>query len=217
MELWLDTIDFDLIERAKNTLRLTGITTNPTILSSSSLSSKETIKKLLTLQNGLVAVQVTANHQEEMVAQAINLSAFSPRIIIKIPVTEDGLSAMHVLSQKNIQTMATAIFEPAQVLLSILAGATYAAPYFSKISQNNEECYKVLQAMQSIVDKQKSTLKIIAAAIHDKQQIIECAKEGVPAITVPAAVYRELVASHPATLHSLKNFQEAWGTRELLI
>src|SRR3990167_5524615 len=118
MELWLDTIDFGLIKTATKQLVVTGVTTNPSILAKSTLSAKDTIKKLLEIQAGNVAVQVTESNYKTMIEQALLISSYDPRIIIKIPVNQDGLYVIKHLSSLNIKTMATAIFNTRQVLLS---------------------------------------------------------------------------------------------------
>src|SRR5579863_2367346 len=156
MELWLDTIDFSLISKSVNQIGVTGITTNPSILSKSSLSAKATIEKLLNIQQGRVAVQVTAHNHETMIDQAKKLASVDPRIIIKVPVTDDGLHAINALSTIGIQTMATAIFEANQVLLSAMAGATYAAPYLAKIPGDN---FQVIKDMLDVIEKYRYPLK----------------------------------------------------------
>lgn len=211
MEFWLDTVDFNLIAKANQTIKITGVTTNPSILASSPLSVQQTLQQLLTVQKGLVAAQVTADDTKTMIKQAQQLHAISPgRIVIKIPVTEDGLAAIFELSKQNILTLATAIFEPSQVLAAILAGATYAAPYLARINPNIDQAYLILQAMLDIVRVQQAPIKIMAAAIQHKSHIVACAKLGVPAMTVPALPYQEFMDIHPETQQSLIRFKADW-------
>ena len=135
MELWLDTIDFKFIAKACTQLTIFGVTTNPTILSQSNLLIKKVIQTLLNIQSGKVVVQVTESKAVGMINQAEKIIKFGPNIIVKIPVTGEGLAAIKALNNLNVATMATAIFHPHQVLLSALAGASYAAPYLGKIQK----------------------------------------------------------------------------------
>ena len=209
MELWLDTIDFNLIEKTTNQLHITGVTTNPSILSGSPLSVKDTITKLLQIQPGRVAVQVTASSHSDMVAQSKMIAAISPRIIIKIPVNNEGLTAIKLLSTDSIPTMATAIFETRQVLLSAMAGATYAAPYFGRIEGDN---YAVLTDMLDIIDIYKYPLKLIVAAIKNKEQVVKVAKSGAHAITIPSDPFCAFISDLHLTTESLDQFTLDWQT-----
>jgi len=207
MELWLDTIDFSLISKSVNQLDVAGITTNPSILATSSLSAKATIEKLLNIQQGRVAVQVTVNNHEAMVEQAKKIAEIDSRIIIKVPVTDDGLHAINALSKIGIQTMATAIFEANQVLLSAMAGASYAAPYLGRIPGDN---FQVLKDMLDIIKIYQYPLKLIVAAIRNKEQIIRTAKLGAHAITIPASPFNEFIGNLPETIQSLNQFDKDW-------
>ena len=115
------------------------------------------------IQPGKVAVQVTTDERKAMITQAQMLAAIDPRIIIKIPVNKEGLSAIQALSQNGIPIMATAIFEARQVLLSALAGANYAAPYLGRISGDS---FKVMEDMAKIINIYRFPLKLIMAAIR---------------------------------------------------
>ncbi len=207
MELWLDTVDFSLIRKSVTQLGVTGITTNPSILATSSLSAKATIEKLLSIQQGRVAVQVTVHNHEAIVEQAKKIAEIDSRIIIKVPVTDDGLHAINALSKIGIQTMATAIFEANQVLLSAMAGAAYAAPYLGRIPGDN---FQVLKDMLDIIKIYNYPLKLIVAAIRNKEQIIRTAKLGAHAITIAASPFNEFIGNLPETIQSLNQFDKDW-------
>lgn len=209
MELWLDTIDFDLISKSVKQLNVTGITTNPSILANGSLSARSTIQKLLDIQPGRVAVQVTANEYLAMIEQAQKLADIDTRIIIKIPVTDNGLLAINALSRYGIQTMATAIYEANQVLLSAMAGANYAAPYLGRIPGNS---FLVLKDMLDVMALHKYPLKIIVAAIKSKAQIMQSAKLGAHAITIPGNVFHEFIGNLTETIQSINQFDQDWGS-----
>ncbi len=214
MELWLDTIDFDLIKEAARLNILTGVTTNPSILSQANTAPKIVLKTLLDIQPGYVAVQVIANKLDNMLIQARKLAALDKRIIVKIPANAEGFRAIALLKQENIPTMATAIFEPVQVLFSAIAGAKYAAPYMGRIAARTSllHALRQIKKMQAIIEKQGNPLKILAAAIHAPSEFVDCACIGVAAITLPSKVYESLFASHEAVEESLKKFEDQWAS-----
>ncbi len=212
MELWLDTINFTLIENAHQQLTITGVTTNPSILSQAKDSPSKTIQQLLDIQPGFVAVQVTADTEQAMLDQAERLNQLSERIIIKVPVNQVGLRVIKQLSEKKIPTLATAIFETSQVYLSMLAGAQYAAPYLGRIEDVVPDISDVINSMLSGIKIRNSSLKLMAAAIKSKQHILNCLLQGVHAITLPEPAYKELMEDHSLTLKSLASFQKDWAT-----
>ena len=206
MELWLDTIDYQLITNAIKRINITGITTNPSILSKSDDSPEKTIKKLLDIQPGLLAVQVTSNDEEIMVKQARKIRKLSDRIIIKVPVCQSGLSVIKTLSDEKVPVMATAIFEPIQIYLSILSGASYAAPYLGRIEKITGDFTKVIGEMMSVIKNSNSNLKLLTASISTRKQIMDCALLCVHAITLPEKAYAELMLDHPQTIQCLESF-----------
>lgn len=215
MELWLDTIDYQLIENAINKVDITGVTTNPSILSKSNESPENTIKKLLKIQPGLLAVQVTSDNESGMLNQARSLRELSQRIIVKVPVFQNGLHVIKQLTSENIPTMATAIFEPTQIYLSMLAGAAYAAPYLGRIEKNTGEASCVIKEMMSIIKNYNSNLKLLAASIGTRKQIMDCALLSVHAITLPEIAYKDLIHDHPDTLKCLDSFSKDWAASQI--
>lgn len=216
MELWLDTIDFNFVEHALTRLNVTGITTNPSILSHGKQAIATIIQSLLDLQPGRVAVQVTADDEHQMLMQAQRLYSLNERIIIKVPVNQQGLYVIKQLAMKNIPTMATAVFETSQVYLSMLAGAEYVAPYLGKMEKATTTAWAVLADMLHTIKLHNHSLKILAASISSKQQITQCLLHGVHAITLPATAYQALMQEHAQSMQCVSKFQEDWHARSLI-
>jgi len=143
MELWVDGIETAFVEHAKQLGILHGITTNPSILAQTDRPAEMVLQELLDKFPGPIAVQVTATTAADMIEQGKILLDFSPRLIVKIPVTEQGLHAISRLTHHEIPTMATAIFEPTQAFLAAQAGASYLAPYFAHIGENHQTVQQV--------------------------------------------------------------------------
>lgn len=220
MEIWLDSCNREIIKAACKFNIIYGITTNPSLIARTKERPEKIINDLLELQHGPVAIQVIAINSAEIIQQALALSAFSPRIIVKIPVTQEGLIAMKALSQDHIPVMATAIFQPNQALLASLAGAAYVAPYLGRMIDAGIEAHSSLQTMQTICNQYNFKTKIIAAAIKTPEQITACAEIGVKAITLKSALLDQFLCDDPYTLDALQAFSEDWESsyhNELLL
>ena len=212
MQLWLDTADITAIQNAQESGLLSGITTNPSILAATQQPPKEIIQRILTVQTGLLAVQIIADTVPEMIKQARHLYQINSRIIIKVPASPAGYQVMMNLAHEKIPVMATAIFTPQQVLLSGLAKATYAAPYLNHIAEQQGDYIEPLKVMLDIIREQQLDIKIIAASIKNVEQAMQCALLGAPAITLPYPVWQQLFALQPATSSALAGFTQHWNT-----
>ncbi len=210
MEIWLDTTDEACITDAIKRGLLHGITTNPTSVSHSEKPLEDLLKELLDIQDGPVAVQVVADSREEMIRQAELLTAHSPRVIVKVPVTSQGLISIYELSSRRIPVMATALFEPYQALLAFKAGAHYVAPYLRKIQDAGGSFKTTLLLMQKLIATYSFDSKIIAASIPNLETLLFCAEIGLSAATIPATIYKDLVSDHPATVRATVKFSEDW-------
>lgn len=210
MEIWIDTFDNQAVAFASQFGILFGVTTNPSLLAKADSEPEKVINKLLDAQDGPVAVQVTADEADGMISQALALHAFSDRIIVKIPVTQQGLLAMKDITQNNISVMATAVFDPNQALLAALAGADYCAPYIGRMFSSGIDALVSLQSMKAIYDKYQFKTKLIAAALQSTEQIGSCAEMGIPAITLKEPLFAQFLADQEFTLSSLEGFASDW-------
>lgn len=206
MQIWLDTINLELIADAAKIGIISGITTNPSILSKAK-NVPEILVSLLELQDGPVAVQVTAEDADNMILEAREIFSISKRMIIKIPVNIRGLTAMRQLRKENIPVLGTAIFHPTQALLAINQGATYIAPYFSHISDISD-ANQSLKTMATIV--QNGPTKILVASLKNLEDIVSCSLLGVDAITIKDELYLKLVSEHPLLEKFTQKFLSDW-------
>lgn len=211
MEIWLDSSDASFVADANSFGIVDGVTTNPTIMSTSKISPQKLIGKMLEVQNGLVAVQVLSDDIEEICNQAKILFAISNRILVKIPVTQNGIRAIYNLNKQGIPTLATAIFEVRQALLAFKAGAHYLAPYLERIGDTGKDPIQILSEMQSIKLQYGFNGKIMGAGIRDLTTALACLKTGISAITLSEKVFNELVADYEPTLKALDKFSTDWS------
>lgn len=208
MDIWLDTANIRMIQKGIRVGIVSGVTTNPAIIAQAERPFKDLLKDLMHYQEGPVAVQVTALGTSEMVQQGQNLYSFSNRIIVKVPITKNGLEALHLLSRQGIQTMATVMFHPHQALMAALAGANYVAPYLSRMEKAGEDPYAALKIMMQMFQNYKLKTRILGASINSVEQVLKCATIGIYGVTIRDSVFEELTADQPLTMEALNGFEQ---------
>lgn len=211
MDIWLDTGNIKTIKSAVKTGILSGVTTNPAIIAQTKRELEDLLEDLLHYQEGPVAVQVTGEEIADMVQQGQNFYSFSNRIVVKVPVTKSGLEAIHLLSRQGIPTMGTVVFHPHQALMAAHAGASYVAPYVSKIEQAGGDPWLTLKTMLQVFQNYRLKTKILGASIGSIDQVIKCATTGIYGITVKDALFEELIADQPLTTEAMKAFNQCKG------
>ncbi len=208
MEIWLDTVNLEVVSDAAKTGIVSGVTTNPSILSRTK-NVEETLTHLLDLQNGPVAVQVTTQDSENMIEEGISIFEFSNRMIVKVPVNNNGLIAMHQLYEKQIPVLGTAIFHPKQALLAANLGAAYIAPYFSHIGEIGN-ANEILKTIVTILRANNSKTKLLVASLRNLDDFIYCALIGADSVTIKDDLYYKLVADHHLSEKFTQKFLSDW-------
>lgn len=215
MDIWLDTSNIQTIQKAVKSGILSGVTTNPAIVSDSKREPEDLFEDLLHFQEGPIAVQVTAEDTAGMVQQGQNFYSFSNRIIVKVPMTKNGLEAIHLLSRQGIPTMATAIFYPHKALLAAQAGAHYVTPYISLIEQRGDDPWTVLRTILNIYQNYRIKTKVLGVSLKTTDQVIQCAKTGIYGITVKDSLFESLIADQPAFTMAMDLIDDSLEAREL--
>lgn len=210
MEIWLDSVDLSVIEKATQIGVLHGITTNPSLLSEVP-NPLSTLSSILNIQKGPVAVQVTEKTSTGMIEQGKKLHHISPRIIVKIPVTLEGWKAIRTLSNENIPVMATAVFQPTQALLAALSGAVYVAPYFSRMLKSGDNPLMQIEAIKKMFLNYKLSTKILAANPKTVEHVRSCAEIGIDALTIREDLFADLTDTHELTAYAVDQFLDEWS------
>lgn len=210
MDIWLDTTNIRTVQKAVKLGVLAGVTTNPTLIAQSQRDLEEVLEDLLHHQEGPVTAQVVADGTDEMVQQGQNLYSLSNRLIIKVPLTENGLEAVHLLSRQGIPTMATVIFHPRQALMAALAGADYVAPYLGRLEKAGGDPWDMLKSIIHIFQVYRLKTKILGASLQNVKQIMQCAEAGIYGITVKDDLFEKLIESDDMTLKSVEQFALDW-------
>ncbi len=214
MEIWLDTADVQIIQKAVKIGLLSGITTNPAIIARAQRPLEKILDDLMHYQEGPVAVQVTGENVSEMVQQGQNLYSYSTRAVIKVPVTREGLETIYLLSRQGIPTMATVIFHHHQALTAALAGADFVAPYLGKIEKAGGDPRSTLKTIHQILQNYHLKTKVLGASIRSIEQLVNCAEVGIYGITVNENIFEELIGNQSLTLQALQAFSEVQGYQE---
>jgi transaldolase len=210
MDIWLDTTDIRSIQEAVRFGVLAGVTTNPTLIAQSKRDLEEVLEDLLHYQEGPVTIQVVANETSEMVQQGQNLYSLSNRLIIKVPLTKNGLEAIHLLSRQGIPTMATAIFHSHQALLAALAGADYIALYLGRLESVGGKPWDILKSVIQIFQTYRLKTKILGTSLQSIEHVIRCAEAGINGVTVKDELFEKLVESDGMTLKAVDQFACDW-------
>jgi len=206
MDIWLDTSNMRMVQKAIRYGILAGVTTNPTIISQSKRSLEDVLEDLLHYQEGPVTAQVTAEDVREMVQQGQMLYSFSNRIIVKVPITQNGLEAIHLLSRQGIPTMATVLFSPHQALMAALAGAEYIAPYLGRLEKSGGDPWKLLISIKQIFQNYQLKTKILGASINSIEHVVNCAEIGIYGITIKDDIFDQLIENQHLTTQGVEKF-----------
>jgi transaldolase len=178
----------------------------------SGVALEDLLQKLLEIQDGPVTAQIVSAKADAMIRQGLALASFSDRIFVKIPVTREGLQAIHQLSQKKIPVIATAVFDLSQALLAARSGAAYISPYFSHICEADQDGIEAIRSMVRLLHDYGYAAKILASSLRSTQHAHDCCSLGLHAIALNEKLFDEYVQDHPMTVKTLKNFDRDWKT-----
>ena len=211
MVLFIDTANLDEIKEVSTWGYVKGVTTNPSLIAKEGLSQKDIITKIVTLVDGPISAEVTAEDFEGMIKQGEELFAIDPKhIVIKLPMTNEGLKACAYFAKKKIPTNVTLCFSPAQALLAMESGATYVSPFLGRL---DDAGWDAIQLIKDIVTMKKNygyETKIICASIRNVAHVTNCALAGGDIATVPYKVLAKLI-KHPLTDAGLESFAKDAG------
>ena len=186
-----------------------GVTTNPTLLSKEKKDPQRTIKEILSIVEGPVSLEVIAKDSKGMCEEARKLSSLGTNTVIKIPMTEEGMKAVRVLSQEGIKTNVTLIFQPVQALIAAKAGADYVSPFIGRLDDISARGMEVIEDTITIFSNYGYETEIIVASIRHPLHVLQAAIIGADIATIPFNVLKQLM-SHPLTDIGLERFLKDW-------
>lgn len=209
MKFFIDTANLAMIEEANALGVLDGVTTNPSLMAKEGISGKQNIHhhylEICNIVDGDVSAEVLGITFEEMIKEGEELAALHPRIVVKVPMTKDGVKAIRYFSEKGIKTNCTLVFSSGQALLAAKAGATYVSPFLGRLDDISTDGLHLISEIRTIYDNYAFQTQILAASVRHSMHIINCAKIGADVVTCPLAPILSLL-KHPLTDSGLDQF-----------
>lgn len=209
MKIFIDTANLDEIRKANDWGIIDGVTTNPTLVAKEGRDFSSLVQEIIDVVNGPISVEVISTDAEGMVKEAVDLSKLSQNIVVKIPMIPEGLKAVKILNDKDVKTNVTVVFSLNQALLAAKAGATYVSPFIGRLDDIGHEGMQMVRDMVGIFKCYNFKTEIIVASVRHPLHVIEAAKAGAHATTIPFNVIEKML-DHPLTDAGLKKFLEDW-------
>lgn len=211
MKLFIDTANVEEIKKANDMGVICGVTTNPSLIAKEGRNFEDVVKEITSIVDGPISAEVISLDSEGMVKEAMELSKIHKNIVIKIPMTVEGLKAVKVLSKEKIKTNVTLIFSAGQALLAAKAGAAYVSPFVGRLDDIANDGMTIIKDTVEIFKNYDLDTEIIAASIRHPMHVIEAAKLGCHIATVPYKVIVQLI-KHPLTDKGIDQFLKDWET-----
>jgi len=209
MKFFIDTANVNEIREANDMGIICGVTTNPSLIAKEGRNFTQVIQEIADIVDGPISgeVKATTTTAEGMIAEGREIAKIHSNMVVKIPMTKEGLKAIRVLSAEGIKTNCTLIFSPTQALLAARAGATYVSPFLGRLDDISTAGLKLIEDITCIFSKYDDiSTQIICASVRNPMQIVECAKYGADIATVPFKVLMQMMC-HPLTDQGIEKFK----------
>ncbi|MBP1926132.1 transaldolase [Sedimentibacter acidaminivorans] len=209
MKLFIDTANVDEIRKANDMGVICGVTTNPSLIAREGKIFKDVVSEITTIVDGPISAEVISLDSEGMVKEGVELSKLHKNIIIKIPMTVEGLKAVKILHNENIKTNVTLIFSAGQALLASKAGASYVSPFVGRLDDISTDGMELISEIVDIFNNYNIDTEIIAASIRHPMHVTQAARLGCHIATVPYKVIMQMT-KHPLTDKGIEQFLKDW-------
>lgn len=209
MKFFIDTANINEIKEANSMGMVDGVTTNPSLIAKEGRVLEDVIKDICKIIDGPISAEVISLDAKGMVKEAKELALIHSNVVVKIPMTVDGLKATRTLADKGIKTNVTLIFSPLQALMAAKAGATYVSPFVGRLDDISHDGLILVEQIVDIYDNYAFETEIIVASVRDPLHVLESALLGADIATIPFNVLAKL-AAHPLTDKGIKAFLDDW-------
>jgi len=209
MKFFIDTANIDEIKDAHSMGMVDGVTTNPTLIAKEGRDFEEIIKEICEIVDGPISAEVISLDTEGMLKEARHLAAIHENIVVKIPMTVDGLKATRQLAEENIKTNVTLVFSPLQALMAAKAGASFVSPFVGRLDDLSQEGLVLVEQIVEIYSNYAYDTEIIVASVRNPLHVLDSAIMGADIATIPYNVLARL-AAHPLTDKGIKAFLDDW-------
>ena len=209
MRFFLDTANIDEIKEVNDMGVISGVTTNPSLIAKEGRDFKETIKEIASIVDGPISGEVNSDDAEGMIKEGREIAAIHPNMVVKIPMTAEGLKAVKVLNKEGIKTNVTLVFSATQALLAARAGATYVSPFLGRLDDISTPGMDLIRTIAEIFAVHDIDTQIIAASVRNPIHVIDAALAGADIATVPTKVIEQML-KHPLTDQGIEKFKQDW-------
>lgn len=209
MKLFIDTANVDEIKEIAKWGVVDGVTTNPSLIAKEKRDFKEVVTEITGIVDGPISAEVVSLKHDEMVKEAKELAKIHKNIIIKVPMTEEGLIAVKELHAMGIKTNVTLIFTSTQALLAAKAGASYVSPFLGRLDDISTDGLNLIEEIMDIFGNYDYDTEVIAASIRHPMHVVECARLGCDIATIPYKVFKQML-HHPLTDSGIEKFLKDW-------
>lgn len=209
MKFFIDTANVDEIRAANDLGVVAGVTTNPSLIAREGRVFEEVVKEITSIVDGPISAEVISLNYEGMVKEGRELAKIHKNIVIKVPITEDGLKAVKIFTSEGIKTNVTLIFSAPQALMAARAGATYVSPFLGRLDDVGAVGMDLVADIAVIFDIHGIETEIIAASIRNPIHVLDAAKAGSHIATIPYSVMKQLL-KHPLTDSGIERFLKDW-------
>lgn len=213
MKLFIDTANIDEIKEINEWGVICGVTTNPSLIAKEGRIFEEVVKEIAEIVDGPISAEVISLEKDGMLEEARKLAKIHPNIIIKIPMTKEGLKATKVLTEEGIKTNVTLIFSANQALLAARAGASYVSPFVGRLDDIGNEGINIIDDIVNIFSIHDIETEIIAASIRHPIHVLDAANAGAHISTIPFKVFQQMLG-HPLTDSGIDGFLKDWKNLE---
>jgi len=209
MKIFLDTANINEIKEGASWGIVDGVTTNPSLIAKEKRDFKQVVKEICEIVDGPISAEVISEDAEGMIKEARELVKIHENIVVKIPMTVEGLKAVSVISKEGIHTNVTLIFSANQALLAAKAGATYVSPFLGRVDDIGSEGMDLVRKIVEIFDIYGYDTEVIAASVRHPLHVTDAALAGAHIATIPMKVLEQMV-KHPLTDKGIANFMKDW-------
>lgn len=210
MKLFIDTANLEEIREINSWGVVDGVTTNPSLIAKNGGIVKEVYKEILSIVQGPVSLEVNSDDYKSMIEEARDLSKLGKNVVIKIPITEEGLKACSILSKEKIRVNITLVFSASQALLAARSGASFVSPFVGRLDDIGQDGISLIRDIATIFKEHQITTQIIAASIRSVDHVKKAALAGADISTVPYKIFKEMIV-HDLTDKGITKFKEDYN------
>ena len=210
MKLFLDTANVEDITKVNDMGVICGVTTNPSLIAKEGRDFTEVVREIASIVDGPISGEVNSDDAEGMIEEAMEIVKIHKNMVVKIPMTAEGLKAIKVLSKQGIKTNVTLIFSANQALLAARAGASYVSPFLGRLDDISTNGMDLIRTVSEIFDIHAIETEIIAASVRHPMHVTDAALAGAHIATIPAKLVYQML-NHPLTDQGIEKFKKDWA------